>query len=372
MPRIDSPARVIARNVLVVAAVALILYVIWLLRQPISWLVIATFLAVAMAGPVNFFQRHMRRGFAIALTYFGLLLIPIGLGAALVPPIVTEISDVATNAPEYVQDVEDYVNDNETLSDLNEKYDITEKLTEEAEKLPSKAGDAAGVLRDIGFGLVSSIFAGVTILILSIFMVSAGPRWIEGFIRAQRPEHAERIERTLRRIANAIGNYVGGALLQATIAGLASFIMLTILGVPFAGPLAVVVFVFDLIPVVGATIASVLVAIVAAFVNFPIALIVWVVFAIVYQQVENYVIQPQIQKAGDEDRGVRRHRRGPLRQHPVRHSRRDPRDPGRGHAPDRDPRVPRVPPRDARRRAGGRRPDPRSRGDLVGSCGRGA
>ena len=57
MPRIDSPARVIARNVLVVAAVALILYVLWLLRKPISWLVIAAFLAVAMAGPVNFFQR---------------------------------------------------------------------------------------------------------------------------------------------------------------------------------------------------------------------------------------------------------------------------------------------------------------------------
>jgi predicted PurR-regulated permease PerM len=296
MPRIDSPARVIARNVLVVAAVAVVLYVLWLLRQPISWLVIAAFLAVAMAGPVNFFQRYMRRGLAIALVYFGLLLIPIGLGAALLPPIVNEISDVATNAPEYVQDVEDYVNDNKTLNDLNDKYNITDKLSEEAEKLPTKAGDAAGVLRDIGFGLVSSIFAGVAILILSIFMVAAGPRWIEGFVRAQRPEHAERIERTLRRIANAIGNYVGGALLQATIAGLASFIVLTILGVPFAGPLAVVVFVFDLIPVVGATIASVLVAIVAAFVNFPIALIIWVAFAIVYQQVENYVIQPQIQK----------------------------------------------------------------------------
>ena len=296
MPRIDSPARVIARNVLVVALVALILYVIWLLREPISWLIIAAFLAIAVTGPVNFFQRHMKRGLAITLVYLGLLLIPIGLGALLVPPIVSEISDVATNAPEYVQDVEDYVNDNETLRDLNEDYDITEKLSDEAEKLPSKAGDAAGVLRDIGFGLVSSIFAGVSILILSIFMVASGPRWIEGFIRMQRPEHAERIERTLRRIANAVGNYVGGALIQATIAGLAAFIMLTILGVPFAGPLAVVVFVFDLIPVVGATIASFLVAIVTAFVNFPIALIVWVVFAIVYQQVENYLIQPQIQK----------------------------------------------------------------------------
>jgi predicted PurR-regulated permease PerM len=296
MPRVDSPARVIARNVLVVALVALILYVVYLLRQPISWLVIAAFLAVAMAGPVNFFQRYMKRGLAIALVYFGLLLIPIGLGAALLPPIVNQISDVATNAPEYVQDVEDYVNDNETLQDLNQKYDITEKLQDEAEQLPSKAGDAAEVLGDIGFGLVSSIFAGVTILILSIFMVASGPRWIEGFIRMQRPEHADRIERTLRRVATAVGNYVGGALLQATIAGFSAFIVLTILGVPFAGPLAVVVFLFDLIPVVGATIGAVLVGIVTAFVNFPVALIVWVIFAIVYQQVENYLIQPQIQK----------------------------------------------------------------------------
>jgi predicted PurR-regulated permease PerM len=296
MPKIDSPARVIARNVIVVASVVLILYVIYLLRKPISWLIIAAFLAVALAGPVNFFQRYMKRGLAIALVYFGVLLIPIGLGAVLVPPVVNQVSDVATNAPHYVHDVEDYVHKNKTLNDLNDKFDITQKLSDEANKLPSKAGDAAGVLRDIGFGLVSSIFAAVTIFILSIFMVAAGPRWIEGFIRMQRPEHAERIERTLRRIANAVGNYVGGALLQATIAGLSSFIVLTILGVPFAGPLSVVVFVFDLIPVVGATIAAFLVAIVTAFVDFPLTLIIWVVFAIVYQQVENYLIQPQIQR----------------------------------------------------------------------------
>src|SRR3954454_7171514 len=120
MPKIDSPARAIARNVLVVAGVVLVLYILYLLRKPISWLVIAAFLAIALAGPVNFFQRYMKRGLAIALVYFVLLLIPIGLGAALLPPIVNQISDVATNAPSYVQDVEDYVNDNKTLSDLND------------------------------------------------------------------------------------------------------------------------------------------------------------------------------------------------------------------------------------------------------------
>ncbi|MGZ5356707.1 MAG: AI-2E family transporter [Solirubrobacterales bacterium] len=268
--------------------------------EPIGWLVIAAFLAVAAAGPVNVLQRRMKRGFAIAIVYVVLILIPIGLGALLIPPLVGQIEDLANNAPEYVTDVEDYVNDSKTLSNLNEDYDITGKLQEEAAKLPEKIPDAAGVLSDIGVGVVNSVFAGVTILILSMFMIGGGPRWVNDFIEAQRPEHADRIERTLRQIANAVGNYVGGALLQATLAGLTAFIALTILGAPFAGPLALIVFFFDLIPVIGATIAAFFVAIVMLFVDFPLGLIVWIVFAIVYQQVENYLIQPQIQKRATE------------------------------------------------------------------------
>ena len=131
-------------------------------------------------------------------------------------------------------------------------------------------------------------------------MIGGGPRWVSSFVEAQRPEHAERIERTLRQIANAVGNYVGGALLQATLAGLTAFIVLTILGAPFAGPLALIVFFFDLIPVIGATIGAFIVGIVMAFANFPIGLIVWIVFVVVYQQIENYLIQPQIQKRATE------------------------------------------------------------------------
>jgi predicted PurR-regulated permease PerM len=300
MPTVDSTPRAIARAVLVVVAVLLTLYVLYLLRKPLSWLIIAAFIAVAAAGPVNVLQRRMKRGLAIAIVYLVLILIPVGLGALLIPPLVGEVQEVAENAPEYVQDIEDYVEDNETLNNLNEDYDITTKLQDEAEKLPEKIPDAASALSDIGVGLVNSIFAAVTIFILSIFMVAGGPRWVKGFVEMQRPEHAERIERTLQRIANAVGNYVGGALIQATVAGVSAYIMLKILGAPFAGPLAVVVFFFDLIPVVGATIAAFLVALVMIFVNFPIALIIWVVFAMVYQQIENYLIQPQIQKRATE------------------------------------------------------------------------
>jgi predicted PurR-regulated permease PerM len=296
MPAGESTSRLILRAVLIVVAVVLVLYVVYLLRRPLSWLVIAVFIAIAVSGPVNVLSRHMRRGFAIAVVYVTLLLIPIGLGALLIPSLVNQGEDLANNAPEYAQDVTDFVNENETLRNLNDDYDITTKLQDEAEKLPSKIGDAAGTLRDIGIGFVNSVFAGLTILILSIFMVSGGRRWIERFLETRNPEQKERIGRALDHIGNAVGNYVAGALLQATIAGITSFIVLTILGVPFAGPLALVVFFFDLIPLVGATLAAVLVALVTLFVNFPVALIVWVIYAIAYQQVENYVIQPQIQR----------------------------------------------------------------------------
>lgn len=296
MPAGESTPRVILRAVLIVVAVALTLYLIYLLRKPLSWLVIACFIAVGVSAPVNYLGQWMKRGWAIAAVYLGLVLIPILLGALIIPGLVSQAEELADNAPQYAQDVTDFVNENETLNNLNEKYDITEKLQDEAEKLPSKIGDAAEILRDIGVGFVNSVFAAVTIFILSIFMVVGGRRWVERFLETRDPDHAERISRALDHIASAVGNYVGGALLQATIAGVSAFIVLKILGVPFAAPLALVVFFFDLIPVVGATLAAVLVALVTIFVNFPIALIVWVIYAIVYQQVENYVIQPQIQR----------------------------------------------------------------------------
>ena len=172
--------------------------------------------------------------------------------------------------------VSDFVDENDTLANLNEDYDFTGELEDLASELPSRIGDAAAILRDIGVGVVNSIFTAVTILILSIFMVAGGRRWVNGFLKTQPPERAARVGRTLDHIASAVGNYVGGALFQATVAGIASYIVLSILGAPFAGALALVVAFFDLIPVVGATIAAVLIAIVMLFVNFPVGVCVWV------------------------------------------------------------------------------------------------
>lgn len=298
--RPEPTPRTIVRTVLIVLAVLAVLYLLYRLRQPLGWIVLATFIAVALSGPVNLLSRHMPRGIAITLAYLGLILIPIGVGAIVMPPLVREATDLAQNAPQYVQDAQDWVNKNDTLSDIDREYNIGDQLQRRAEELPTHLDDAASTLSSVGGTIVSSLFAALNILILSIFMVASGRRWIDWGVAQARPEHAVRIQRALDRIGNAVGNYVGGAMLQATIAGVTAFIVLSILGVPFAAPLAVVVALFDLIPLVGATVAAVIVLLVTVFHNFPIATIVWAIWAVIYQQVENTIIQPQIQKRAVE------------------------------------------------------------------------
>jgi predicted PurR-regulated permease PerM len=289
-------ARQIVRIVLTVVCVVLTLYVLYLLRKPISWLLIAMFLAVALSPPVNVLSRRMRRGFAITIVYLGLLAIPLLLIALIVPPLITEANDFADKVPAYSRDVTEYVRENERLREINRDYDITSKLEEEAGKLPERLGGAAGTLRDVGFGIVSSAFALITILVLTAFLLGSGRGWVDSILATRPREQRERLRRSLDRMAQAVAGYMAGALTIALIAGVATYIVLTILGVPFRGPLAVIAGLFSLIPLVGATIAAVMIGLVTLFEDFPTTTIIWTIWAIGYQQLENHLIQPQIQK----------------------------------------------------------------------------
>jgi len=296
MGRSQSTTRDVLRVVLIVVCVAAALYVAYLLRQPLAWLVVAAFIAVAVSGPVNILSRRMKRGFAIALVYLGLILVPVAVAAIVVPPLVSQADGLIGSAPQYAADVTAFVQSNGLLNDLEERFDITSRLQEQAAELPSKIGDAASTVRDLGVGVVNSVFAAVTILILSVFMVGGNRRWIGKFLEQQPPDRAEGLRRAFDRMGSAVGNYVGGALLQSVIAGTTTFVVLLILGVPFAAPLAVVVALLDLIPLVGATLGAIIVGIVTLFTDFPTATIVWAIWAVIYQQVENNLIQPQIQR----------------------------------------------------------------------------
>jgi predicted PurR-regulated permease PerM len=287
--------RAIVRIVLTVIGCVLALYLIYLLRRPLTWIFIAGFIAIALSGPVTFLQRRMRRGLAVALVYAAMILVPVLIVSALIPPIVTQGNNLAQSLPEYARDFTEFVQKNDRLRQLEEDYDITGKLEEQAAKLPTRIGDAAGVLSDIGVGVVNSLFAAITIIVLSIFMMSSARGWLDAFADRYPPDRARWVKQLYDRIGATVGNYVAGALVQATIAGVLAWIMLMILGVPYALPLAVVVFLLDLVPLVGATLGAIIVGVVTLFSDFPIDTIIWAIFSVIYQQVENTVIQPRIQ-----------------------------------------------------------------------------
>jgi predicted PurR-regulated permease PerM len=281
---------------LAAVCIAFALYLVYLLRKPISWVLIAIFLAVALSGPVNRLNRRMRRGLAILTVYLGMLLVPIGIAALVVPPLVTQTNNLIQNLPEYAQDAQDFTQKNATLRKIERDYNITEKLKQQAAKLPAKIGGAASVLGNIGLGLVNSLFALFTILVLTAFLLGSGRGWVDRMLELRPPEHSERIRVALDHMSRAVGSYVGGVLAQATVAAISAYIVLLILGVPFGAALAIIVFFADLIPLVGATIGAIVVGIVTIFSDFPTATIVWAIFSVIYQQVENTLIQPQIQR----------------------------------------------------------------------------
>lgn len=284
------------QTTLTILAVLAALGLIYLLRGPISWVILAGFLAVAVSGPVTLLSRRMPRGLAITVVYVLVLLFPALISFVILPPIVNAAADLVDQAPQYASSLQNWVNESETLQKLDDDFGIVEQIQKQADQLPARLGDAANWLGDLGLGIVNSAFAAITILIFSVFLVANGRRWLDGLLVLSPVEHADRLRSVLDRMGQAVGSYMAGALFQGVVAGILTWIVLTILDVPFAAPLAVLVGLFDLIPMVGATIAAVIVSIVTLFYDFPTVTIVWVIWSIVYQQIENTVIQPRIQK----------------------------------------------------------------------------
>jgi predicted PurR-regulated permease PerM len=137
------------------------------------------------------------------------------------------------------------------------------------------------------------VVATVTIIFMTFFMLLEGPVWVERFYGALPAESQPRWRKVGHDIYRTVGGYVTGNLLISLVAGGSTTIVLLILGVPYAVALGLIVAILDLIPLAGATIAAILIGAVAFLHSIPAGIIV-IVFFIVYQQVENHLLQPLV------------------------------------------------------------------------------
>jgi len=285
-------SRAVAKVVLVAAGVVAALYFSYLIRTVIGLFLIAAFFAVAIAPAVNYLDRRkVPRWLAILLVYLSIAAAIFGIGLVIIPPLVTGVESLSSDLPGYVDDLRH----NETFRDYDNRYHITEKLKEQADQLPSKLGDAAGTLRDVTVGVFSRFVQLFSILVITFFLVKDGRRLLEFFYKQLPDVREQRFRKIASDVSDAISGYVFGNFVISVLAGLVTYVTLRILGVPFALPLAILFGFFDLIPLVGATLGGILVGIVVAFAaDFPIGLIVWAAVLIVYQQIENNMIQPVV------------------------------------------------------------------------------
>ena len=285
------PARLIVKVVLVGAAVVAALYVVYLVRDVVGLFAVATLFALAIAPLVNWLDRHrVPRWLAILSVYVGIGAAIFGIGLAIVPPLVDGVEDLSADLPGYVEDLRE----NETFREYDDRYGITEEVEQQAEELPSRLGDAAGALQDVTVGVFNRFIQLFSILVITFFLLIEGERILAFGYRQLPPERERRMREIAEEVSAAISGWVFGALFIATLAGLFTYGVLSLLDVPFAVPLAILFAFFDLVPLIGATVGGILVAIVVAFVDFPVALLVWAVAMLLYQQVENNVFAPLV------------------------------------------------------------------------------
>jgi predicted PurR-regulated permease PerM len=304
MQTIDIPARTVLRAVVIVllslALASVLAAVVYDVRQTLRWLAAAVFLALALAPAVGAVQRirvrghHPPRWLASALVFVAGFFVLVVLVLEVIPPLVTEVEQLGSTAPGYVHDFERWAEDNDSFRELNQKYDLTKTLNEQTSQLPSRLGDAANELRVVTVGLLRNALGGITVLVLAFFLLLEGRPLLDRGLGTLAPRHAETGERIAQRIYGIVRGYVTINLLLATAAGAFTWLVLTLLGVEVAVPLAILVALFDLVPLIGLTIGGLLVAIVVTIDAGPSGLIIWLVAFLAYQQIQDRAVQPML------------------------------------------------------------------------------
>ena len=290
---VELRSRTVLRTLSLVIVVAVLLAVIWVARHVLAWVVIALFLALALDPLVSVIQRRskLRRAPAIVVAYLLVFAVMAGVGWSFVPRLTDEVNGFAHALPGYVHDLTE---GRGRLGFLETKYQLVEKVREQVDKggasrLLGLSGAAIAVTKSI----LTIVAATVTIVFITFFMLLEGRSWTDRvyslFPEATRPR-ARRVGHELYR---TVGGYVTGNILISVIAGTAATVVLLIMGVPYAVALGLLVAIFDLIPLAGATIAGILVVTVAFLHSVPAGIVV-AIFVIVYQQIVNHFLQPVI------------------------------------------------------------------------------
>jgi predicted PurR-regulated permease PerM len=259
-------------------------------RAVLVRVLIALFIAISLDPAVRMLTRRgMRRGLAVLLIF----LLAGGLVAAflvsVIPALVHQFEALVRDFPGYLASLQER---SARFRGLSDRFQLTSRIQDLLAGLPGRLGSG---LLGLTRRLFGALFSTLTVLVLTVYFMADLPRLRHGLLRLFPHAHRARFGRIADVMVDKVGDYMIGNLLISLAAGLASFAVLEALGVPFAVPLAFVVALCDLIPMIGAALGAVVCVLAALLTTelWPTTVIV-ALFFVAYQQLENYLIAPRI------------------------------------------------------------------------------
>ncbi len=263
------------------------------LDTTITLLIVAFFLTLSLNPLVEgLVRRGLRRGWAVAIVFTGLLAVFTLVGAVVIPPVAEQGAELTTNAPSML----DGLLQNAWVQDVDHRYQLIQRFQDEinlrvadGNLWASIFGGVLGASRVIA----SSIFSVLTVLVLTLYFLASLPAVKQAAYAMVPASRRPRVISLAEEIMRRVGSYAIGQVTVAAINAFFAWIMMSLIGLRFAAVLAVAVGFLGLIPMVGATLGASIVAVVAFFDEPKKALIV-IVYFIIYQQLENYAVMPRI------------------------------------------------------------------------------
>jgi predicted PurR-regulated permease PerM len=290
LPTIVAAAAVGAITLL---ALGLSLTLLWALRTVLLYVLAASFIALLLTPPVHFLERRgMSRGLAATIVFIIAVLAFAGLVALFTAPLINGVKHFADEAPVLIRQAE---KGRGQIGRLLRRFHLQNWVSKTLPKLSSNIAKDLKPAQalSVGAAAASTLLAIGTIAVLSFFELLEAPRIRAAILRSLSPARRERFVRVYNQSVSSVSGYMLGNGTTSVIAGVIVFVSLSLLGVPFALLLGVWVALVDLLPLIGGLLAGVPVVI-FAFVHSVAAGIVMLVVFLVYQQIENHVLNPAI------------------------------------------------------------------------------
>lgn len=302
--QISFSNKTILRVVIVVVVSVLALLFINRIAHPLTLIFISAFLAIALNPAVSYIAKRLKsksRVRATGVAYLIVVALLVGFIWLVVPPMVKQSVNFIQDLPANAEELKN--NDTAIVRFIN-RYNLESELTKAANGIKDNFDDVGKSAVTTASRVGSVIVSILTVFVLTFMMLVEGPYWIDRVWKLQDPKKVGKRKRAAAHMYKVITGYVNGQLLIALIAGFFSFIVMIIaskiLGVSInAAVYASIVTVMGLIPMIGNTIAAVIIVLLCAFTSIPLALIM-LVFFVLYQQIENVTLQPYIQSKSNE------------------------------------------------------------------------